>query len=222
MATASPSFANTPQGLRRSPRTLKREGIDNAQKTYCIKAEVSLGLETGPDVAQDRSDFEPQKAVEAPSRKRQRTGFDFSQSEEPSKRGKRVYRTTEQHKEVLSFRDDRIRSLEEENKTLKNKIEGLKKQLSKEVTCPICGKLYKRSDGLYNHLQRGDEEHKRLAQERYENTKCETCGKECARWGDLKKHMAVHEQKVVGSAVELNVEPDASKFLIATSASIVE
>ena len=173
-------------------------------------------------MTQDRSDFESQKAVEALSRKRQQTGFGFSQSEEPSKRGKRVYRTTEQYEEALSFRDDRIRSLEEENKTLKNENEGLKKQLSKEFACPICGKSYNRSDGLYKHLQGGDEEHRRLAQERYENTKCETCGKECARWGDLKKHMAVHEQKGVGSAVELNVEPDASKFLIATSASIVE
>jgi len=168
-------------------------------------------------VTQDRPDFETQGAVKASSLKRRRSGFDFSQSEQPSKGGKRLYRTTEQYEEALLFGDDRIRSLEEDNKALKSEIEGLKKQLSKEFACPICEKSYNRSDGLYNHLQKGDEKHRRLAQERYDNTKCEICGRECARWGDLKKHMAVHGQK--GPVAELNVELDASKFLIA---SIVE
>ena len=116
------------------------------------------------------------------------------------------------------FKENRIRSLEEKNKTLKNENEDLKKQLSKEFACPICTRSYNKSNDLYNHLQKGDEEHRRLAQKRYENTKCETCGKECARWRNLTKHMAVHEQKVVRFMVELNVKPDASKFLIATSA----
>ncbi len=191
-------------------------------ENHCIKAKIFVGLKIRPGVTQDRPNFEPEKAVQASSRKRQRTSFDLSQSGEPSKRGKGVYRTTEQYEEAPVFRDDRIRSLEEENKALKNENKGLKKQLLKEFACPICRRSYNRSDGLYNHLQKGDKEHRRLAQERYENTKCETCGKECARWGDLKKHMAVHEQKVVRSAVELNFEPDASKCLIATSSGIVE
>jgi len=221
MITASPTFANTPQCLRRSPRTLQGDWTDNAP-SHCIKAKMFLGLKTRPSVTQDRPNFEPRKAAQTSSRKRQRTNFNLSQSGEPSKSGKRVYRTTQQYEEAPVFRDDRIRSLEEENKALKNENKALKKQLLKEFACPICRRSYNRSDGLYSHLQRGDKEHRRLAQERYENTKCETCGKECARWGDLKKHMAVHEQKEVESAGNLNFEPGASTCLIAASSGIIE
>lgn len=111
-------------------------------------------------------------------------------------------------KRIELWKDDRIRLLEDENRALKAEIRALKKRkISKLHVCPICKKAYARSDGLYKHLQNGDEEHRRLATERYE-TKCLECGKECTRWGDLKKHMAKHEQK--WSADDLNLESDAS------------
>ena len=186
-------------------------------ENHHVKAEIFKAFKTRPGVTQNRSNLEPEKAVQASSRKRQRASVDCSQSGESSKPRKRVHQATEQ------CRDDRIQLLEKENKALKNENKGLKKRLLKQFACPICPtRSFNRSDGLYSHLQKGDEEHKRLAQERYENTKCEICGKECARWSDLKKHMAVHEQKVVGSAGELHFEPDASTCLIATPFCIVE
>jgi len=184
----------------------------NAERD-CIKTKIFLGIKTRSGVTQDQPNFEPEKAVQVSSRKRQRTSFDLSQSRKPAKGGKRVHRTTEHFEKALVLRDDRIRSLEEENKALKKDNKGLKKQILKEFDTPICTRSYNRSDGLYTHLQKGDEEHRRLAWERYENTKCKICGKACTRWGDLKKHMAIHEQKVVGSAGELNLEPDARACL---------
>ncbi|KAL9125755.1 MAG: hypothetical protein Q9217_005087 [Psora testacea] len=178
-------------------------------ESQCIKAKIFLGSETHPSVTQDRFTLEPEKAVQASSRKRQRTSSDLSQREEQSKPGKRACITVEQYEQVPVFADDRIRSLEEENKTLKMENEGLKKKLLKEFACPICGRSYNRSDGLYKHLQGGDKEHRRLAQERY-GRRCGTCGKECTRWGDLKKHIAIHKQKVLGSADDLNLESDAT------------
>jgi len=183
---------------------------------------MSLGLKTRSGVTQDRPNLEPQRAVQPSSQKRQRISYDFSHSGDPYKRGKRVHRTTTQYEDALALpsKDDRIRSLEEENKALKIENESLKKQLVKKFACPICTRSYNRSDGLYKHITAGDKEHRRVAKELYGNTKCETCGKECARWGDLKRHMAVHGQK--GSAVELNVEPVAGKCFIGTYSGIAQ
>ena len=102
---------------------------------------------------------------------------------------------------------------------MKKEIRDLKKKLKKDFSCPICSKLYSRSDGIYKHLQEGDAEHKRLAQERYPTT-CEICGKECTRWSDLKKHMATHEPKILGSAD--NSASHASTCLGAASFSTIE
>ena len=96
--------------------------------------------------------------------------------------------------------------LKKENESLKAKSEllvkqdeSLKEQLSKKVVCPICGKLYSRSDALYLHLQSGDERHRTHALDRY-GTRCEVCSREFKRWGDLRKHMVKHEPKIPGAA----------------------
>lgn len=168
---------------------------------------------------QDRLSYEPKKVVGASCRKRKRTAFNSSQSGNQSKPEKGVHRMAEQYEQAPMFKDDRIRSLEEEIKALKNENEALKKRLLKEHACPICRRSYNRFDGLYKHLREGDKEHRRLAQERYD-TKCETCGKECTRWGDLKKHMAIHEQKELGSADDLNLESDASMCPVTVSLTL--
>ena len=165
---------------------------------------------------QDLQSFEPEKNVQAPVRKRRRMGSDVAQRGVQSKLGRRVHCTTEQYEQALVDRDSLIQSLEKEKEALKNQNEDPKKRLLKEHACPICEKSYSRSDGLYNHLQNGDDEHKLLAKERYDS-RCGTCGRECRRWGDLKKHMAVHEQKSSGSAGDLILESDASRCLIAAS-----
>lgn len=164
-------------------------------------------------MTQDQQSFEPEIDFSR-ARKRRRTGSDVPQRGLQSKPGRRVHCTTEQYEQALVARDSLIQLLKKENKALKIQNEGMKKQLLKEHVCPICRRSYNRSDGLYNHLKNGDDEHKHLAEERY-GSRCGTCGKECARWGDLKKHMAVHEQKSSGSAGDLILECDASRCLVA-------
>ena len=142
-----------------------------------------------------KGDYEPQliantkpnNVSENSSQKRNRMNLNRSQNGDKSKPKNKGSHMTEQ---------DHIRFLEEENK-------ALKERLSKKHICPICDKSYSRSDNLYTHLTSGDMRHRRLAEKRY-RTKCETCGKQCRRWGDLQKHMAVHEQKVSGFPDDLN------------------
>ncbi|KAL9011678.1 MAG: hypothetical protein Q9173_003494 [Seirophora scorigena] len=98
---------------------------------------VSLGSETRRGATQVRLDPEPEEAVQASNRKRQRTSFDLSQSRESSEREERVHWTTAQFEEAIQFRDDRIRSLENEKETLKDENKALNKRLSKICACPI-------------------------------------------------------------------------------------
>lgn len=133
---------------------------------------------------------------ELASRKRRRIDLDISQDE-------------------LGAMWDRIRLLEEENRALKTEIEALKAKFKMPHICPICQKSYNRTDSLFKHLWDGDEEHKRLATERYK-TKCVECGKKCTRWSDLKKHMATHEQWSSRSADNLSVESDSSMCVVSS------
>lgn len=200
MAAASSTFANTSytsQTLRRSPRTSKRDQQVMPQ-SHCFETKVCLESET--------SHLEPKNVVETTGRKRKRN---------QSKLKNRGSSTAEQDIPAAERKDDRIRFLEDENKALKIENKALKKKLLKEYACPICERSYIRSENLYTHLKEGDKEHKRLAEERYK-TKCEICGKEYTRWGDLKKHMAKHEQKRFESADNLNLESAASMFLVAS------
>ena len=116
-------------------------------------------------------------------------------------------RSVSQSSEDESLREENellkaeIESLRKENEDLKTKTqnlveedESLKEQLSKKHVCPICRKLYARSDALYVHLQSGDEKHRAHALERY-GTKCEICQRDFKRWGDLRKHMIRHASK---------------------------
>ena len=148
--------------------------------------------------------------------KRRRTDSNISHWEAQSKPGRRVHCTTERCKQALMAKDGYIRSLEEENIALRKQITDLEKQLGKKCRCPLCNRSFSRSDGLYKHLQTGDDEHKRLAKERYSNI-CKTCNKKCKRWGDLKKHMAKHKGELSGPANDLILESDERRCLIAAT-----
>ena len=112
---------------------------------------------------------------------------------------RRVHRATEK---IDQARDNLIQLLKKENKALKSRNKDLTRQPSKKHVCPICRRSYTRSDGLYRYLNDGDNEYKYLADERY-SRRCRIYEKECIRWGDLTKYMAVYQQKPTGSAGDL-------------------
>lgn len=180
MTATSPALANTSH----ASQSLRRS--PRTSKRDC-KPQVIANLK-------------PKNVSITSSQKRKGMNINWSQNGNESK---------PKNKGSLMTEQDHIRFLEEENKALKIESEALKEKLSKKHACPICNRLYSRSDNLYTHLWNGDMRHKRLAQKRY-RTKCETCGKQCKRWGDLQKHMAKHEQKVSEFPDDLNSGSDPS------------
>ena len=183
-------------------------------RSQCLQLLTSNLTDSFP-VPREQQSTNDSTDSEAPC-KRRRTDSNISHWEAQSKSGRRVHCTTEQCKQALMAKDDYIRSLEEENKALRNQVTDLKKQRGKKCLCPLCDRSFSRSDALYKHLQTGDDKHKRLAKERYSNI-CKTCNKKCKRWGDLKKHMAKHKGKLSGPANNKILESDESRCFIAAT-----
>ena len=125
---------------------------------------------------------------------RNRKTLESVERKDPIKPQRKVLRKGRQSEPSPKRVDDRTRSLEskiqalkDENCSLKRQYEALERKHSKKYACSICPKSYKRSDGLYKHLWDGNEDHKRLARERY-STRCRVCGKECKTWLGLQRH----------------------------------
>ena len=103
-----------------------------------------------------------------------------------------------------------VQALEKEVEILQEENTALKKQLSrhsKKHACPLCERAYNRSDGLYIHLNTGDQRHRQYAEVVYGRTQCEECGRKFSRWSDLKKHMVKHDTKSLDTTQDNSQNP---------------
>ena len=180
MTATSPALANTSH----ASQSLRRS--PRTSKRYCEPQVIA--------------NLKPKNVSKTSSQTRKGMNINWWQNGAKSKLRNKGSLVTEQ---------DHVRLLEEENTALKIENEALKEKLLKKHACPICNRLYNRSDGLYTHLWNGDMRHKDLAQKRY-RTKCETCGRQFKRWGDLQKHMAKHEQNASEFPNDLKTGSDPS------------
>lgn len=137
-------------------------------QSHSFETKMFLGSATSQSVTYGRPNLGPKKVFETSSGKRKRMTLDVSQSGNQIKLKSMRLPMTEQDVPAAECRDDRIRLLEDENQALKIENKALRKEVLKKHACLICERSYNRSDGLYKHLREGDDEHKRLAQERYE------------------------------------------------------